>query len=224
LRENHHLGPENRKDPLRVVYEASVEIRSSVVYATLIILLVFLPLFALSGVEGRLLRPLGIAYIASLLASLVVALTVTPALCSLILPVSRAVIHEREPLIVRGLKRLFHPILSGTLKHPWSVLAAFTLLLIGATATVPWLGQAFLPEFNEGALTISAVTMPGTSLAQSDELGRVVEERSWHTPRSRGSPAGPGGPSSTFRTRCRQVARKPYSWPPSGKLSPRCRA
>jgi CzcA family heavy metal efflux pump len=137
---------------------------------------VFLPFFALSGVEGRLLRPLGIAYIASLLASLVVALTVTPALCSLILPGSRAVVHEREPLIVRGLKRLFHPILSGTLQHPWSVLAACALLLVGVTATVPWLGQAFLPEFNEGALTISAVTMPGTSLAQSDELGRVVEK------------------------------------------------
>jgi CzcA family heavy metal efflux pump len=176
LRENHRLGPEGGKNSLKVVYEASVEIRSSVVYATLIILLVFLPLFALSGVEGRLLRPLGIAYIASLLASLVVALTVTPALCSLILPGSRAVVHEREPVIVRCLKRLFHPILSGTLEHPWSVLAACTLLLVAATATVPWLGQAFLPEFNEGALTISAVTMPGTSLAQSDELGRVVEK------------------------------------------------
>ena len=119
LREEHRLPQGDRKHPIRVVYEASVEVRSSVVFATLIILLVFLPLFALSGVEGRLLRPLGIAYIASLLASLVVALTLTPALCSLLLPGSRAVLHEREPLVVRGLKRMYRPVLGRTLRHPW---------------------------------------------------------------------------------------------------------
>lgn len=236
LRENHHLGTEDRKNPLRVVYEASVEIRSSVVYATLIILLVFLPLFALSGVEGRLLRPLGIAYIASLLASLVVALTVTPALCSLILPGSRAVVHEREPLIVRSLKRLFQPILRGTLKHPWSVLAACTLLLVGVTATVPWLGQAFLPEFNEGALTISAVTMPGTSMAQSDELGRVVEKVIMAHPEVTGIARRTGRAELDEHAQGVESAeldvsytlppgaRKPCSWPNSGRISPRCRA
>jgi CzcA family heavy metal efflux pump len=175
LRENHHLPPERRRDTLRVVYEASVEIRASVVFATLIILLVFLPLFALSGVEGRLLRPLGIAYIVSLLASLVVALTLTPALCSWLLPRSRAVVHEREPLVVRGLKRLYRPVLSWSLRHPWLIAAASLVLVVGVAATVPLLGRAFLPEFNEGALVISAVTLPGTSLAESDNLGRAVD-------------------------------------------------
>ncbi len=175
LRENHHLPPDQRRPALRVVYEASVEIRSSVVFATLIILLVFLPLFALSGVEGRLLRPLGVAYIVSLLASLAVALTLTPALCSLLLPRSRAVIHEREPRVVRVSKWLYRPILRGTLRHPWVIAVGCLLLLIGTAATVPSLGRAFLPEFNEGALVISAVTLPGTSLAESDALGRAVE-------------------------------------------------
>ena len=175
LRENHHLPPERRRSPIRVVYEASVEIRSSVVFATLIILLVFLPLFALSGVEGRLLRPLGVAYIVSLLASLAVALTLTPALCSLLLPRSRAVLHEREPLVVRLCKRLYRPVLRRTLRHPWLIASACVILLVGTAATVPSLGRAFLPEFNEGALVISAVTLPGTSLAESDALGRAVE-------------------------------------------------
>ena len=175
LRENHHLPPGRRRSPIRVVYEASVEIRSSVVFATLIILLVFLPLFALSGVEGRLLRPLGVAYIVSLLASLAVALTLTPALCSLLLPGSRAVLHEREPLVVRLCKWLYRPVLRRTLRHPWLIGSACLLLLVGTAATVPRLGRAFLPEFNEGALVISAVTLPGTSLAESDELGRAVE-------------------------------------------------
>ena len=175
LREDRHLPPEERRHPIRVVYAASVEIRSSVVFATLIILLVFLPLFALSGVEGRLLRPLGVAYIVSLLASLAVALTLTPALCSLLLPGCRAVAHEREPLVVRFCGWLYRPLLRRTLRHPWLIGSACLLLLVGTAATVPGLGRAFLPEFNEGALVISAVTLPGTSLAESDALGRAVE-------------------------------------------------
>src|SRR5438045_3671972 len=88
---------------------------------------------------------------------------------------SRAIQRGREPLVVRALKRLYGPLLARTLDHPWGMLTACLILLAGTVATVPRLGQAFLPEFNEGALTISAVTLPGTSLAESDELGRAVE-------------------------------------------------
>ncbi|RUL86975.1 efflux RND transporter permease subunit [Tautonia sociabilis] len=175
LRENARLPEDRRRHPLVVVYQASLEVRASVVFATFIILLVFLPLFFLGGVEGRLLQPLGLAYIVSLFASLVVALTLTPALCSLLLPESRAVLVEHEPRIVSACKRLYSPVLARALRHPGLVYAPAALLLLGALLYLPRVGQSFLPEFNEGSLTISAVTLPGTSLAQSDELGRVVE-------------------------------------------------
>ncbi len=175
LRENSRLPDGQRRHPLAVIYHASVEVRSSVVFATLIILLVFLPIFFLGGVEGRMLRPLGVAYVVALFASLIVSLTLTPALCYLLLPKSRAVLLGREPLVVRGLKWLYARVLGPTLRHPWAVLAPALVLLVVAVAAIPFLGRAFLPEFNEGALTISAVTLPGTSLPESDKLGRVVE-------------------------------------------------
>ena len=175
LRENAALPPAGRQYSLAVVYHASIEVRASVVFATLIILLVFLPVFSLGSVEGRLLKPLGVAYVASLFASLVVALTLTPALCSLLLPGSKAILSDREPRLVRALKRPYAKVLGPTLRNPALVYLPALGLLLLALATTPFMGQAFLPEFNEGSLTISAVTLPGTSLAQSDELGRVVE-------------------------------------------------
>lgn len=175
LRENAHLPEHERRSSLAVVYHASVEVRASVVFATLIILLVFLPVFFLGGVEGRLLQPLGVAYIVSLFASLIVALTLTPALCSLLLPKSKAVLSDHEPLVVRVVKRLYARVLGPTLLHPVAVVIPAVALFILTVCSIPFMGQAFLPEFNEGSLTISAVTLPGTSLRQSGELGRVVE-------------------------------------------------
>jgi CzcA family heavy metal efflux pump len=176
LRENARLPEGQRRKPISVVYEASVEVRASIVFATFIILLVFLPIFFLGGVEGRLLRPLGVAYTVSLFASLIVAVTLTPALCYLLLPRSRAVLKGHEALVVRALKRMYGWVLGPSIRHPWAVLVPALLLLVAAVAATPFMGHAFLPEFNEGALTISAVTLPGTSLQQSDDLGRVVEQ------------------------------------------------
>ena len=175
LREN-ALRPEGERIPsLEVVYKASSEIRSSVVFATLIVVMVFLPLFALGSVEGRLLTPLGFAYIVSLTASLLVALMVTPALCSLLLPNAKSIMHGREPWLVRQLKRAYQPVLQWTLRHPvWVVIPSVIALLIAGVA-ISRTGRAFLPEFNEGTLTVSAVTLPGTSLADSDSLGRGLE-------------------------------------------------
>jgi CzcA family heavy metal efflux pump len=177
LRENAARSPDERRSLLAVVYEASCEIRGSIVFATLIIVLVFLPVFFLPGVEGRLLQPLGVAYVVSLGASLGVALTVTPVLCYLLLPGSKSVREAHEPALAVALKRAYGWLLAPILSRPWwwvaaPSLALFVLALLGASRA----GRAFLPEFNEGAFTISAVTLPGTSLAESNGLGRVVEE------------------------------------------------
>lgn len=175
LREN-ALKPEpERRSAFDVIYEASREIRSSVVFATVIVVLVFLPLFALGSVEGRLLAPLGFAYIVSLSASLVVALTVTPALCLVLLPKAKSILSGHEPWLVRKLKAAYQPLLRVSLKHPMLVIAPSVLMLAGAGVALSQAGRAFLPEFNEGTLTVSAVTLPGTSLADSDNLGRGLE-------------------------------------------------
>ncbi len=175
LRENSALPDSERLPALDVVYRASREIRGSVVFATLIVILVFLPLFALESVEGRLLWPLGFAYIVALFASLVVALTVTPALCSLLLPKAKSIRKVQEPWLIRMLKRIYRPSLEFSIDHPWLVLGSSALLLIAAGLAVSQLGRSFLPEFNEGSLTVSAVTIPGTSLAESDQLGTALE-------------------------------------------------
>ncbi len=176
LRENGRRLPEERESPFAVVYRGSVEIVGSIVFATLIIILVFLPIFFLSGVEGRLLQPLGLAYVVAIFASLVVAVTVTPVLCHLLLPQSKAVSGGEEFLLVRLLKSSYGTLLGPTLRHPKMVATGGGLLLIGALGALPFLGHEFLPEFNEGSLTISATTLPGTSLRESDALGRIVEE------------------------------------------------
>jgi CzcA family heavy metal efflux pump len=175
LRENSQKPAAEKQGPLQVIYLASTEIRSSVVFATLIVVLVFLPLFGLGSVEGRLLAPLGFGYIVSLAASLVVALTVTPALCSVLLPNARSLLTGEEPKLVQLLKSLYRPVLNASLNHPALFIVPSVLVLLGAGVALSRVGRAFLPEFNEGTLTVSAVTLPGTSLADSDNLGRGLE-------------------------------------------------
>jgi CzcA family heavy metal efflux pump len=176
LRENHQKPEGQQRPALEVVFEASVEIRNSIVFATLIIALVFVPIFFLAGVEGRLLQPLGVAYLVALVASLFVAVTVTPVLCYFMLPTSRAVKSEHEPKFAHWLKTRFAPFLESALNHSWLFAVPALVLLVIALVSTAFMGRAFLPEFNEGSLTISAVTLPGTSLSESDALGLVVEQ------------------------------------------------
>jgi CzcA family heavy metal efflux pump len=161
---------------MRVVFEASREIRASIVHATLIIIVVFVPLFFLGGVEGRLLQPLGFAYVVSILASLLVAVTVTPVLCSYLLPNAKAVVTEHESGVARWLKARYARALDAVIAHPKRVIGGAVLALALAVAIVPTLGSAFLPAFNEGALTVSVVTVPGTSLEESNAIGQRVEQ------------------------------------------------
>jgi len=176
LRQNALMPPDERKAPLSVVLAASREIRSSIVFATLVVVLVFLPLFFLSGVEGRLLAPLGVAYVVSLAASLFIAVTVTPVLCSFLLPGSKAVSKAHEPRFAVWLKRRYAPLLEGAIQHWRTVAAVSFALLLTAAVGLAFSGRSFLPEFREGTLTIAAVTLPGTSLAESDAMGRRIEQ------------------------------------------------
>lgn len=175
LRENAAKPEAERLPSLEVVYRASSEIRGSVVFATIIVGIVFLPLFALDSVEGRLLRPLAFAYLVALAMSLVVALTVTPALCSLLLPRARSILAGGEPRLVRQVKRLYEAPLRWSLDHPGALAAFAFAAVIAASLSTLSMGRAFLPEFNEGALTVGAVTLPGTSLEESDRLGAAAE-------------------------------------------------
>jgi CzcA family heavy metal efflux pump len=175
LRENRLAPPESRRPVLEVIYEASREVRGAIFFATLIIMLVFLPLFFLSGVEGRLLQPLGLSYLVAIFASLVVALTVTPVACYYLLGRRPGGAHESESPLVRWLKAAYRPMLMRALGRPGLVIGASAVLVASALAVVPFLGRTFLPGFNEGALTISAVTLPGTALPRSDEMGRRLE-------------------------------------------------
>jgi CzcA family heavy metal efflux pump len=174
LRENAHEPAERRRPILDVVYEASREIRSSIVFATLIILLVFAPLFFLSGLEGRLLRPLGVAFVTSIAASLLVALTITPVLCMLLLGRAGAGGGERETFVARGLKRIYRPTLHAVLRVPVPIALLSVAGAVGSVVALASFGRSFLPEFNEGSLNIAAATAPGTSLRTSDEIvGRL---------------------------------------------------
>jgi CzcA family heavy metal efflux pump len=176
LRQNAGLPDGQRRPAWNVVYEATVEIRHSITYATVIIMLVFVPLFFLTGVEGRLLVPLGAAYMVSLAASLLVAVTLTPALGLWLLPGSRAVRENREAPLVRWLKRRYDPLLRVALDRPWWFAAPASVLLVGAVVWLGSAGRSFLPEFNEGSLTVAAVTVPGTPIGHADTLGRVIED------------------------------------------------
>jgi len=176
LRENVALPEGQRRRATAVVYEASVEVRPSIVLATLIVLLVFLPLFVLSGVEGRLLQPLGLAFSVSLAASLLTALTLTPVMSVLMLTRSKTMRSDVEPLVVRWLKRCYEPVLTSALKHPWILAVGASAMFVLSMVSIFGLGRSFLPEFNEGALVVGVVTTPGTALQESDRLAHLVEE------------------------------------------------
>jgi CzcA family heavy metal efflux pump len=175
LRENAALPEEQRRPAAVVVRDATVEIRSSIVFATIIIVLVFLPILGLTGVEGRLLTPLAYAYIVALLASLGVAIVVTPALCYAFLPGTRTIDRGHDGWMARRLKARFAHDLPYALDHPVLVTTISVLLLAAAVAAMTRFGTAFLPEFHEGSLTISVNTLPGTSLDASNEIGSRVE-------------------------------------------------
>jgi CzcA family heavy metal efflux pump len=176
LRENRARPPDQRRPAAEIVRDATLEIRTSIVFATIIIVLVFLPIFGLAGVEGRLLTPLAFAYIVSLLASLIVAIIVTPALCYAFLPNARSIERGHDGWLARTLKARFARALPSALDHPHLVVTAACALLLIAIVAIARGGTAFLPEFHEGSLTVQANTLPGTSLAKSDEIGRRVEQ------------------------------------------------
>jgi len=175
FRENATRPEAERLPVFDIVYRASTEIRHSVVFATAIVALVFLPLFMLGSVEGRLLKPLGFAYVVALTASLIVALTVTPVLCSWLLPRSRMIATGTEPRLTRQLKAWYEPWLEHALRYRRTVIATAVALLLAALVGIASTGRSFLPEFNEGALTVSAVTVPGTSLEDANALGNALE-------------------------------------------------
>jgi CzcA family heavy metal efflux pump len=176
LRENLARPAAERAGAPHVVFEATREIQGSIVFATLIIMLVFLPLFFLSGVEGRLMVPLGFAYVVSLAASLFVAITVTPVLAALFLPHSKIVHGNVEPRFVHALKAGYRRVLDATLTRWQAVTAVGVAALAIALVALAFAGRAFLPDFNEGTLTVGMATLPGTSLEESDRLGQMVEQ------------------------------------------------
>lgn len=175
LRDRMRLPEAERNSVLTTILTASREIRSSIVSATAILMIVFLPLLFLEGLEGRLLLPLGVAYLVSIASSLLVAVTVTPALCFFLLPRSVAREPRESPLLLL-LVKLYQPLLEFSLRRPVFVVSGGAIVAIVGLTFVTFAGRSFLPEFNEGSLTISAVTLPGTSLEQSDTLGRLTEE------------------------------------------------
>jgi CzcA family heavy metal efflux pump len=175
LKEEREAPEEARRPVQEVVATATMEVVSPILFATLIIILVFLPIFFLPGLEGRLLRPLGFAFIAAIAASLLVALTVTPALCALLLGRGKT-LDSREPWLMRTLHSAYSPTLGWTLAHRRIVIGIAVVLLLAALALIPTLGRSFLPEFNEGSLTVSVVSSPGIPLEESDRLGGQVEK------------------------------------------------
>ncbi|RDI10103.1 efflux RND transporter permease subunit [Comamonas sp. AG1104] len=172
LKQNREL--EHPAPTLEVVRKASVEVRSGIVYATAIVVLVFVPLFALPGVEGRLFSPLGIAYIISILASMLVSMTVTPVLCSYLLPRMKRIDHGDSP-IVKRLKHWDEKLLAWSFPRSKALMAAALAAVVIAMASVPFFPRAFLPAFNEGSLVLGMVFNPGTSLAEANRMGSLAE-------------------------------------------------
>ena len=176
LRENHRLPKAEQKSAFKVVFEASSEIRASIIHATLIIMVTFTPLFFLSGLEGRMLKPLGFAYLIALVISLLVAMTVTPLLCKMMLSgngyLSR---NEKKNWVDKWLLTAYRSSLDWVLARAQVVIAALIMLFVACLFLFTQMGRSFLPEFNENALTISAVSRPGVSLEESNKIGAVIE-------------------------------------------------
>lgn len=177
LLENRLLPEEEQSSFLWIVYDSSNEIRSSVVFATVIIALVFLPLLFLQGLEGRFFRPLGIAYIVSILASLLVALTVTPVLCKYLLRGKLKSGDDSDSWLVIHLKKLYEPLLFFSIKHKRILLASSLVAIVLSVWLGSTFGTSFLPRFREGTYTVFVITPPGSSLPESDRLSRGIERK-----------------------------------------------
>ncbi len=176
LKQNHRKEPGEREKVFEVVFEGSREIRSSVINATLIIMVAFTPLFFLGGMEGRLLKPLGVTYIIALFMSLIVAMTLTPLLCKDLLTGEKYLTrNDRESWTSRHLGAAYGKALGWVLHHKKPVMAGTGALLVAAVIVFTQMGSSFLPDFNEGSMTIAAVTRQGASLEVSDELGALME-------------------------------------------------
>ena len=173
VRQNAARPAGERREYMDIVARASSEVRAPITIATFIVVIVFLPLFFLSGVEGRMLQPLGLAYVVSVLGSLLVAVTITPALSSLLFK-SIALKEARDSLVVRFLKSIYQPVLEFSLAHKKLVIGLASVLFMLAIILAPFLGHSFLPQFNEGALNISIATVPGTSLEESTRIGKMA--------------------------------------------------
>ncbi len=176
LKENALRSPAEKKPSLVVVYEASKEIRASILNATLIIIAAFIPLFFLSGMEGRMLAPLGISFIVALFASLVVAVTLTPVLCSYLLTDEKMLIRQAKgSWLVQRLNRWYESALRRAMQVKTPLFVVAIALFLGSMVLMSRLGRSFLPEFNEGSLVVSAVSLPGISLEESNKIGSQVE-------------------------------------------------
>ena len=176
LRQNHLLPKEKRDSTFSVVFHGSSEIRTSIINATFITIVAFVPLFFLSGMEGRMLKPLGISYIIALVMSLVVAMTVTPLLCKMLLSDEKYLEkQEKESWLSRHLMRGYNTSLNWSLNHKKTVIFSTLALLVIAVGLFFTMGQSFLPDFNEGSLTITAISKPGISLEESNKLGNIIE-------------------------------------------------
>lgn len=176
LRQNFKLPKEERQSAMSVVFEASKEIRASILNATFIIIVAFIPLFFLSGMEGRMLKPLGVAYIVSLFMSLIVAMTLTPLMCKMLLSGDKYMSRkEKDKWFTTKLMSLYIKSLEWALKHKKVVIVSAFSLFVASLLALSTMGRSFLPEFNEGALTITAICQPGISLEESNRLGNLIE-------------------------------------------------
>lgn len=176
LRQNRRLPESERKSVIEVVFNASREVRLPILNSTFIIVVSFVPLFFLTGMEGRMLRPLGIAFITALFASTLVALTLTPVLCSYLLGGDKSDKAGKDPAIVRWLQKVYNMALEWVISHKKTTLGAVLALFAVALGIFFSLGSSFLPAFNEGSFTINVSTLPGVSLEESDNVGRRAEE------------------------------------------------
>lgn len=177
LRENRELPPDQRHSVFDVVFHASAEVRMPIFNSSLIIIASFLPLFFLSGIEGRMLVPLGVSFIVALIASTIVALTLTPVMCYYLLGSKKATAKaDRDPYVTRKMRTGYTAALEWCLKHSRAVLTGVGVLFVAAMALFFTLGRSFLPSFNEGSMTINVSTLPGISLDESDKIGAEAEK------------------------------------------------